>query len=247
MTVQELQHALATQPGTSDLDSDALIDGDILISVCLGIVVVEHDSGNTGLIHFTAKEYFLQHPIHGPLNVQETIARSCLTYLAFDGFAQGYCNNHKQLVDRLTKYPFGWYAATWWGVHLKNISDGELIAQTLEFLMDDRKVKAAGQLLYDFDDQSESIMSRRFTGLQLAARFGLLPLAKGILEKSVSIPLILHLLACLLQHVCKSYRASHELAQLYTIPRDKNDQTIFESFHDYSTFQQSSTFLSVQT
>ena len=206
LSLQELQHALAVQPGASDLDSDVLIDGEILISVCLGIVVVEHDSGNVGLIHFTAQEYFLQHPMHESLPVQRMMAQSCLTYLAFDGFAKGYCNNDAELVTRISRYPFGWYAATWWGVHLKNSSDEEVFSQALNFLMDDRKVKAAGQLLYDFDVQRGIIRSRKFTGLHLAARFGLWLLARGIIKRTVSVFQAIHLLAFLLHCIYNSYR-----------------------------------------
>lgn len=185
MTVQELQHALAVQPGTSDLDSDALIDGDILISVCLGIVVVEHDSGNVGLIHFTAQEYFLQHPMHESLRVQETIAQSCLTYLTFDGFAKGCCHNAAMLTARSERYPFVWYAARWWGVHLQKTSDKELFAQALDFLLDDRKVDAAEQLMNILDYGRAALYSRGFTGLHIAARFGLWMLAQPMLERTV--------------------------------------------------------------
>ena len=186
MRVQELQHALAVQPGTSELDSDALIDGDILISVCLGIVVVEHDSGNVGLIHFTAQEYFLQHPMHESLRAQETIAQSCLTYLAFDGFAKGCCHNAAMLTARSERYPFIWYAVRWWGVHLQKTSDKEVLAQALEFLVDDRKVEAAEQLMNLLDYGRAALHSRGFTGLHIAARFGLWMLAQSILERTVS-------------------------------------------------------------
>ena len=183
--MQELQHALAIQPGTSDLDNDALIHVDILISVCLGIVVVEQDSGNVGLIHFTAQEYFLQHPIHDSWRVEETITQSCLTYLAFNGFVESHCDTNADLSVLFFKYPFGLYAATWWGVHLKNISNAQLLGQALDFLMDDQLVKAAGQLFYDFDLRRESMSSGTYTGLHLAARFGHLLLAQGLLEKTV--------------------------------------------------------------
>ena len=203
MTVLELQHALAIQPGTSDLDRDALIDGDILISVCLGIVVVEHDSTIVGLIHFTAREYFQQHPMHESSRPLDTISQSCLTYLAYDEFTKGCCDNDAKLTTRSENYPFIWYAARWWGVHLQKASDKEVLAQALEFLMDDLKVKAAEQLMYLIDDGRVTMRSRRFTGLHLAARFDLWSLAQPILEITVSLSND-SLLASLLQGICKN-------------------------------------------
>ena len=186
MILGELQHALAIQPGTRDLDSDALIDGDILVSVCLGLVVVENDSGFVGLIHFTAQEFFLQYPMHEALRVQENMAQSCLTYITYDEFANGCCDSYAKLAARYERYPFTLYAARWWGMHLHKTSDKEVLAQALEFLVDDRKVKATEQLMYILDDGRGSLYSRGFTGLHLAARFGLESLVQPILERTVS-------------------------------------------------------------
>jgi len=41
LSVQELQHALATEIGTSEIDPEATIDEDILTSVCAGLVVID--------------------------------------------------------------------------------------------------------------------------------------------------------------------------------------------------------------
>ena len=186
LTVLELQHALAVQPGTSDLDKDALIESDILISVCLGIVVVEHDSGIVGLIHFTAQEYFQQHPMHESLRIQETIALSCLTYLTYDEFAKGWCDDEAIWNARFEKYPFMRYATRWWSMHLQKISDQEVLAQALEILVDERKVQGVEQLTHFLDEGRVSLRPIGFTGLYLAARFGLLSLAQRMLERTVS-------------------------------------------------------------
>jgi hypothetical protein len=38
LSIEELQHALAVEPGDSFLDEDGLIDQDLMISVCAGLV-----------------------------------------------------------------------------------------------------------------------------------------------------------------------------------------------------------------
>ena len=41
LSIEELQHALAILPGMTQMDADHVTDGDILISVCAGLVVVD--------------------------------------------------------------------------------------------------------------------------------------------------------------------------------------------------------------
>ena len=53
LSVMELQHALAVLPGTTCLDLEAIIDEDILTSVCAGLVVVAH--GERSVIRLVRK------------------------------------------------------------------------------------------------------------------------------------------------------------------------------------------------
>jgi hypothetical protein len=41
LSVAELQHALAVMPGMKQIDTDYVIDEDLLISVCAGLVIVD--------------------------------------------------------------------------------------------------------------------------------------------------------------------------------------------------------------
>jgi hypothetical protein len=51
LSVTELQHALAVMPGMKQMDADYVIDEDVLISVCGGLVVV----GNHSIVRFVRK------------------------------------------------------------------------------------------------------------------------------------------------------------------------------------------------
>jgi hypothetical protein len=44
LNIKELQHALAIEEDMEDMDEDALIDPDILTSVCAGLVVIDEES-----------------------------------------------------------------------------------------------------------------------------------------------------------------------------------------------------------
>lgn len=184
LTIQELQHALAVHTGTSDFDNDDLIDEEVLISVCLGIVAIEPESGLVRLIHYTAKDYLIKHPVQEPLDARTKMAKTCLTYLGYEEFSSGYCENHKQLEARLEKYPFYWYAARWWGVHMANIKDLEVLTQALRFLVDKARLRAAGELMYNFDDGMSRYFPRNFGGLHIVAKFGLRWLPQLLLEKT---------------------------------------------------------------
>jgi len=50
LSVKELQHALAVIPGMTCMDPDALIDEEILTSVCAGLVVIDEESSTVHLV-----------------------------------------------------------------------------------------------------------------------------------------------------------------------------------------------------
>ena len=93
--VEEIQHALATELGKSDLDGDNVDDSGDIESVCASLVIVDTDHHLRGpvlrLVHYTTQEYLRRTGvIHFP-NAAETIASSCLTYLIFDIFSGSAC------------------------------------------------------------------------------------------------------------------------------------------------------------
>ena len=50
LSVKELQHALAVLPNTTGLDPEAIIDKEILTSVCAGLVVIDEKRNIIGLV-----------------------------------------------------------------------------------------------------------------------------------------------------------------------------------------------------
>ena len=59
--VAQLQYALAVQLGNNRIDKDCLIDEDILLSVCAGLVVIDDKSEIVRFVHETTHHYFNQH------------------------------------------------------------------------------------------------------------------------------------------------------------------------------------------
>ena len=57
LTIAELQVALAVEPGMRQLDEENLMDIDIILSVCAGLVIVDKGSSVVRLVHYTTQEY----------------------------------------------------------------------------------------------------------------------------------------------------------------------------------------------
>ncbi|KAK0472466.1 hypothetical protein IW261DRAFT_1570822 [Armillaria novae-zelandiae] len=106
LTVLELRYALAVEPGTKVLDPDNLFDGDFLGSVCAGLVITEpgFDQERGPVMRFELFPY-----------IQETIMRTCLTYLSFDIFALP--ETFEDIRTRPEIFPFLRYSSSNWGFH----------------------------------------------------------------------------------------------------------------------------------
>jgi hypothetical protein len=50
LSIKELQHALAVMPGMTSMDPDAIIDEEILTSVCAGLIVIDEESSIVRLV-----------------------------------------------------------------------------------------------------------------------------------------------------------------------------------------------------
>ena len=61
ITVVELQHALAVEPGTSKLDEETLPLEESLISVCAGLVTIDQGSQIIRLVHYSTQEYLSEY------------------------------------------------------------------------------------------------------------------------------------------------------------------------------------------
>jgi hypothetical protein len=58
LTTGELCHALAVEPGESELDPDNIPDVEDMVSICAGLVTIDDESNIIRLVHYTTQEYF---------------------------------------------------------------------------------------------------------------------------------------------------------------------------------------------
>jgi hypothetical protein len=147
LTTEELRHALAIEPRTCIFDKTNLCPVKDMVSSCAGLVTV--DNNIIRLVHHTTQEYFQRRGLKSFEDIHKnTIATSCLTYLSYDVFADGYLAE-SDLESRLQQNAFFKYAAQNWAYHIQDIQEcfGDL---ALKFLMNDGKASASSQVLVQY-------------------------------------------------------------------------------------------------
>ncbi|PYI07298.1 nucleoside phosphorylase [Aspergillus sclerotiicarbonarius CBS 121057] len=137
MSAKELQHALGTQHGKSELDPDFLPPLEIIDALCAGLVVFDRNSGIIRLVHYTTKEFLIGN--HLLQNAETEITKIALTYLSFDCFSSGRSPIYEEYARRQQEYPLYHYAAQNWTSHAyaalaKPNESEKLIDYLLEFL-----------------------------------------------------------------------------------------------------------------
>lgn len=180
LTLTQVQHALGVEIGSFALDKENLPDVECLISACAGLVAFDEHSHVIRLVHYTTKQYFEQTWTRWFPNAHAEIAQICITYLSFDVFETGSCQTDDGFDRRLKDNPLYKYAAFSWDYHARlQPVEGNLLCN---FLEDGPKVSACLQVLMTFNLVCEADeVSKRNTGLHLAAYLGFIPAVEMLL------------------------------------------------------------------
>ncbi|KAJ7659522.1 ankyrin repeat-containing domain protein, partial [Mycena rosella] len=133
LSIAELQEALAIEPGDTTFDSDNILDVDIMLSVCAGLVTVDQTDHITRLVHYTAQQYLDSVQASQFPQAQVDITRTCLAYLSFEMFR----NLRRFPLVLVQKHPFLLYAAEYCLLHASGIPELTLESMILAFLKQD--------------------------------------------------------------------------------------------------------------
>ena len=144
LEIQELREALAVKLGTRELDRYNIPDIRDIVSVCAGLVMVDENSDSIRLAHYTTQVYFKTNQDSLFPNAQAMLAQTCVTYLCFDIFDSGFCQNRKDFAARRQHYALYKYSSKYWGLHARG-TEIESASLTLEFLRNGHKVSASAQ------------------------------------------------------------------------------------------------------
>ncbi len=167
MSVQELQHALAIEPGAPDFDEDNLGDIDEIVGFCAGLVIIDEETHIIRLVHYTTQEYFRRNSEILLASAQVDIAISCLTYLLYENFGAGWVVDEvpknaqhyarpqvsESVRARIQKYPFLEYTAMYWAYHTRGCEQLNVKELFMSFAKDDRKVSSASQVVLALNER----------------------------------------------------------------------------------------------
>ncbi|OBT58034.1 hypothetical protein VE04_01415 [Pseudogymnoascus sp. 24MN13] len=176
LTMVELQHALAIELGESSLDEDNLPQIEDMVSVCAGLVTVDEESEIIRLVHYTTQEYFERTKETWFPNLEAEITKICVTYLSFDTFKGGVCQNDKEFEERQQSNQLYNYASFNWGHHAREAYTS--IPEVHSFLETDGQLQASIQVLlvkmthYLGESQYSRVFQNGLIGIHLAAYFG---------------------------------------------------------------------------
>ncbi|PMD16666.1 hypothetical protein NA56DRAFT_632935 [Hyaloscypha hepaticicola] len=187
LTTLELQHALAVEVGGSELDEENLPQIEDMVSVCAGLVTIDEESGIIRLVHYTTQEYFVRTQRQWFPDAQANITTICVTYLSFDEFESGICQNDDEFEKQLQSNKLYDYAAHNWGYHAREALT--LCQGIMEFLQKQAHVEASSQALMATPGHKEYSQEfpRHMTPLHLAAHFGVKVIVQLLLEKGTAV------------------------------------------------------------
>ncbi|VUC33388.1 unnamed protein product [Clonostachys rosea] len=183
LNIIELCTALAIEPETDDLDEDNIPSIEEVISVCMGLVVIDKHSGNVRLVHYTTQEYLERTRYQWIPEAEKEIASMCLTYIAYDAFRDGAYTVERDIDARIQHYPLLPYLAQNWAMHVL-MAEEQILHLAYCFLQRDGSVNAVAQVAEKMAHASgKNVMNT--TGLHLTSRFGLYLLSKKLLSSGV--------------------------------------------------------------
>ncbi|KAJ7930074.1 hypothetical protein B0H13DRAFT_1595784, partial [Mycena leptocephala] len=173
--ISELVEALAIEPGTTDLDPDNLLEMDIIVSVCAGLVVIDEVDRLVRLVHYTAQDYLDRIQDREFPHAQTEIAGACITYLSFQKFARARDLELGSLVD---ENPLLEYALLFCLVHARGAPELQIKDDILRFLT---RLSVDSENTWQIMRSLHTSLPR--TRLGIAAYFGMLEVARHLIEE----------------------------------------------------------------
>ena len=205
LTIDQLIHALSLDWGTPadrshNFDVKNIYRLADVADVCLGLVNIEAHDRSVRFTHDTVKEYFKadtsrlwdESPsasIHGEL------AATCLTYMAFDDFAQGPCTSHSDFIALTKFYCLLPYAVRHVGNNLRKSGemDKAMLSERFERLLesDMKKLLLIQVGLYFVGTEpvfeSDQFVLAKYPWINLMTGWGYIPIVEAALRRGHSL------------------------------------------------------------
>ncbi|KAJ7218731.1 ankyrin repeat-containing domain protein [Mycena rebaudengoi] len=181
LSVHELCEALAIELGATMLDADGMLDIEFIVSVCAGLLIVNHA---VRLVHYTTQDYIDRvQPSRFP-HAQTEITSQCLTYLSFDDFRIPRSRDDWKLYH---KHKLLSYASHYCLVHAAGEPESLLQERIIDFLSNAHRWRLAFMDSRVPPQWHHANWPSVSSNLWVAAIFGLQDITKHLLEFDQSI------------------------------------------------------------
>ena len=182
LSANELCHAMAIEPGSTDINAGNTPSIMTLVGCCQGLITVDKEASTVRLTHFTLREYLSAHPHIFPRPHSE-MAEICLTYLNSKQVKAIPANRSPGLSDT----PFLEYCSLYWGVHAKRELSDNTISLALELFQEydghiSTRLLLDQERCYEYIDIEEVETSFLFNGLHCASFFGIVDVVAALIE-----------------------------------------------------------------
>ena len=201
LLIKEVQHALAVDPESTEIDAEVIIDEALLLSVCLGLVTVDRESQIIRLIHYTTQEYLQRTCLQHFPDFQENITSTCLDYISryipwesltiHDRRGKNYFKVREKAKEWQSQYPLLDYAIQNWGFHAQGPVEYSLSDLIIGFFSNEIAVSRVGQMLgYLLWGRDRLVVVRigdRLSALQIAVFFNLQTTMIALIDKGIDV------------------------------------------------------------
>ncbi|RFU79488.1 nucleoside phosphorylase domain-containing [Trichoderma arundinaceum] len=172
ITVPELQHALAVEFGTIEINTDNILTVEYMIKASAPLVKVDTQSNIVHLFHYTAQEYFERFGNDWLHNAQSHITRICVTYLLFEAFEGVPTPTGESFQERRLAHPLYDYSARHWGDHARESST--TCDEVMDFLLSEKSMESSTQALF-------MGFREKMTSMHLVAYFGIAHISQNLI------------------------------------------------------------------
>jgi hypothetical protein len=183
--MEELRETLVVEDGDSELrDKEAAAN---VVDCCLSLIAHDLSTGEVRFIHPSVQRWFDHGPQHQKLLPHDYLAKSCLTYLAFNVFDH-LCYSWLSVKERVEQYKFSRYAAQFWDLHTRGEAENEPDIQraVLSLLASENKKNSMLQLEDDYPKWFTISFTKSRNLLQVLANNGLARVCKLVLHGRIN-------------------------------------------------------------
>ncbi|KAJ6529244.1 ankyrin repeat-containing domain protein [Mycena capillaripes] len=183
LTAAELRTALAIEPGARRLDEENLMEIELIVAVCAGLIVLDEHLDVVRLVHYTTQEYMDSIQAEQFPDAQTEITRTLLTFLSFDDFSNSWWANSDRFphlaANLFTLDNYSQYCL----IHARGQPEVRLRSMIIEFLGRAHETRETMKWRWS-SPPWDGIWPTQPSALWMSARANLVETAKFLLETS---------------------------------------------------------------